>query len=329
MSEEKFDVFISYKRINIHIAEMIRMKLESQGIRCYMDKSILHMGDTWEQEIIKNIKKSPNFICIITKEAIENILYRIRNEKRDFFLEEIRTALNCHKPKKQILIFLCNGYQFPNIEEFDSDTPDEIKQLSKLHALALLNEDIDGCIDRLISDMKKLQKAYSYHSNTVDFIDDMISSKVPIKEVGLIFHAGADWFRETRKREQLDLLILKGARLKVLLNTEEAAMILARHMENPKILYSPFEESIAEWLKFEKSCPEQIEVRISDIPLMRRTYFFTDQNDNGVMRVSQYTYQEFDIEQNPVQIISTQENPHDFENYKKEFLYLWEKAHSS
>ena len=104
-------------------------------------------------------------------------------------------------------------------------------------------------------------------------------------------------------------------------------MILARHMKHPNLRYTPFEDSISDWIAFGNSYPELVEVRISDIPFLRCLYLFSDHTaQNGVMRVSYYTYQGLDIKKNCCQILTSEENTDYFTLYRNEFEYLWERA---
>ena len=104
-------------------------------------------------------------------------------------------------------------------------------------------------------------------------------------------------------------------------------MSLASHMTHPKLRYTPFEESIADWIQFRNSYPDLVEVRICEIPFLRCLYLFSDECvENGVMRVSYYTYQGLDIHKNCCQILTSGENADYFALYRNEFEYLWKHA---
>ena len=111
---ENYDAFISYRRKDLHTAEMIRMKLESRGIRCFMDKHEITGGEEWEKKLYETVQQTPNFICILTEEAVGECLKHRQNRKKDYFRKEIQTAQADFQLGKRILSILCKGYRFPD-----------------------------------------------------------------------------------------------------------------------------------------------------------------------------------------------------------------------
>lgn len=78
--EEKTDVFISYSRSDVHVAEQLYKALTAQGKRVWYDKCNLTEGGVFMDEIRKAISTAQYFIPILTsnieKEKNESHVYR-------------------------------------------------------------------------------------------------------------------------------------------------------------------------------------------------------------------------------------------------------------
>jgi len=325
---EHYDAFISYRRTDLHTAEVIRMKLETKGVHCFMDKHAITGGEEWEQMLYENIQAAPNFICFLTEDATKQAVQLAQSRTKDYFRQEVKKALDCHRDGKRILSVLCNAYRFPN--RWDDDMPQEIRRLKRLQAIEFIDTEMDASIERIITDMKDLtpiSNRIQYRSDGEGFIEDVLDSGLSVTTGCFMFHAGADWFKEVPRRDKLERIVSSGIKLRVLLNTKEAAMILAQHMTHPGLRYTSFEDSISDWIGFSKDNPEQVEVRISSIPILRRMYMFSgDDSKHQIMRVSYYTYQGMDVKKNCCQILSAEQNKEYFTLYQNEFEYLWDKA---
>ena len=325
---ERYDAFISYRRTDLHTAEVIRMKLEARGIHCFMDKHAITGGEEWEKMLYDNIQAAPNFICILTDNAMKQAVQLSKSRKKDYFRREIEKALGYRQEGKKILSVLCNEYRFP--DTWDEGMPNKLRQLQNLQAIEFVDKEMDASIERIINDMIKLsptaQKS-EYRLDGEGFVEDVLRSDWSVTNGCFMFHAGADWFKEVPRRDLLDKLIRSGVKIKVLLNTEAAAMTLAQHMTHPKLRYTPFDESISDWKSFRDENPDKVEVRISQIPILRRMYMFLgDDPKQAIMRVSYYTYNSSDVQKNCCQILSVEHDAEYFALYKNEFEYLWNNA---
>ena len=95
-------------------------------------------------------------------------------------------------------------------------------------------------------------------------------------------------------------------------------------MRHKRKKYIPFAEAIEDWNEF-SSLYDNVEMRVSDIPLLRIYYSFNMVNENdGAVRVKYYTYGNAQINKN----FSHNFEPTDayYDLYKAEFEVLWEKA---
>ena len=217
---DRYDAFISYRRIDLHTAEMIRMKLESKGIHCFMDKHEITGGEEWEKKLYETVNQAPNFICILTEDAVEECIKHRKSRKKDYFRKEIQVAQAAFASGKRILSILCKGYRFP--DEWDEKMPKEIKKLKSLQAIEFNDADMDASIERITSDMKDISfsdLAHQYPLGSADFVSDVVSANPSLAFGRVMFHAGADWFKTAHMRDILEMLPQKGIRLKILLNT--------------------------------------------------------------------------------------------------------------
>ena len=116
-----------------------------------------------------------------------------------------------------------------------------------------------------------------------------------------------------------------GVQLRILVNTPEAADSVGKHMRHKIKKYMPFSEAIERWKAY-ADMHDNMEVRVSDIPLFRVYYAFNmeDEADSAV-RVKYYTYGNAKIDKN----FSQNFEPKDayYKLYKSEFEFLWERAH--
>ena len=84
--------------------------------------------------------------------------------------------------------------------------------------------------------------------------------------------------------------------------------------------YYGYDQNLANWADLSEKYPEIVSVRIADVPLMRRYYNIVG-TENGVMKVSYYTYGNPYPDQDCQTIIEASDNT--YKLYSNEFEYLW------
>lgn len=65
-------VFISVAEKDLHYADRIRKYLESYGASVFHYKESIKGGDSWRNEIKKNLNNSDFYICLISNEALNS-----------------------------------------------------------------------------------------------------------------------------------------------------------------------------------------------------------------------------------------------------------------
>lgn len=128
MAQEKYDIFISYRRRDKEgnewgtpIARNIQQALESRGYmgRVFFDHNEIGPED-FEEKILGAIKQSKVFICVLTKDAMDNCV-----REGDPVRREICQAIESEKK----MIFLNPDNQFTY--NFPVDFPEELRIVRK------------------------------------------------------------------------------------------------------------------------------------------------------------------------------------------------------
>lgn len=128
MIQEKYDIFISYRRRDKEgnewgtpIARNIQQALESRGYmgRVFFDHNEIGPED-FEEKILGAIKQSKVFICVLTKDAMDNCV-----REGDWVRREICQAIESEKK----MIFLNPDNQFTY--NFPVDFPEELRIVRK------------------------------------------------------------------------------------------------------------------------------------------------------------------------------------------------------
>ncbi|MFT3705602.1 MAG: toll/interleukin-1 receptor domain-containing protein [Agriterribacter sp.] len=70
--QEKGQVFVSYCRNDGDFAELLKLKLEKEGIQTWVDNDGIDPGEDWRQDIDDAIRKSVTLIVIMSPEARES-----------------------------------------------------------------------------------------------------------------------------------------------------------------------------------------------------------------------------------------------------------------
>lgn len=120
-----FDIFISYKRRSVQMANNLYYRLTTRGYRVFFDLDEMR-NDRFDEQIYNYIRNAKDIIVILEKESLNAIYDGSYND--DWFCREIIFAL---KEKKNIIPLLLDGYEMPSEKEF----PDELKEFAYKNAL--------------------------------------------------------------------------------------------------------------------------------------------------------------------------------------------------
>lgn len=317
----KYDAFISYRRDNgFYLARLVRDQLEKRGVTSFLDLEELRSGE-FNKKLYDAIKNSRNFILILPKGALDRCI----NED-DWVRKEIFTAIEvgCN-----IIPILGEDFEWPR--ELYGEMPEEIKSLEVYSGVKTSKDYLDAMIDRLISFMREVDQSKLLHGNrqndiefisTETYFSDGIQDSENIDVVDMAFHAGAEWFTSIEKNNLLYELVERGINLRILLNTPETSEILAKHMRHRRKIYVSFEDCIRKWEDFKKEYPDKVDVRVTDIPILRRYYSFHMKDIcMDTVNVKYYTYANARPEKNYQPIFYCDSEY--FRLYREEFEYLW------
>lgn len=336
MKNKHYDAFISYRRENgFLMAQVIYDRLRDRGIQCFFDLEELRSGK-FDEKILVAIREAHTFILILPK----NALNRCKNED-DWVRQEIMEAVRCNKV---IIPVMYDGFKWPR--KWDAGFPDEFHGLENMNGVSGSQEYLPAMIDKIISYMpqemlniipttggntdavitsKEDPVIENEFVSTERYFGDAIAGNENVEIVDMAFHAGAEWFTSIEKNDQLYTILDKGIRLRVLLNYPDVSEVVAKHMRHKRKRYMKFEECIKHWLELSNEYPDTVEIRIVDIPVLRR-YYSLHMKDvrKDTVNVKYYTYGNARPEKN-YQPIFHRDSPY-FELYRIEFDYLWNRA---
>lgn len=161
--------------------------------------------------------------------------------------------------------------------------------------------------------------------STEEYFADAVADNENVEGVDMAFHAGAEWFTSIEKNDQLYTILDKGIRCRVLLNYPDVSEVLAKHMRHKRKRYMKFEECVQHWQELSNEYPDTVEIRIVDIPVLRRYYsFHMKEVCKDTVNVKYYTYGNARPDKN-YQPIFHQDSAY-FKLYRMEFEYLWNQA---
>lgn len=154
MAQEKYDIFISYRRKDengkewgTNVARNVLQALEDRGYkgRVFFDHNKIGPED-FEKKILGAIKQTKVFLCILTKNAMDNCV-----NKGDWVRREICQALESGLK----IIFLNPDNEF-NHKLLPYNFPEELEIVKKQNSLEVrsgqkFNVDIDDIVERYIS----------------------------------------------------------------------------------------------------------------------------------------------------------------------------------
>ena len=319
-----YDTFISYRRDNgFYIARLVRDQLEKRGISAFLDLEELRSGK-FNEKLYEVIRNSKNFILILPSGALD----RCVNED-DWVRKEILAAFQY---KRNIIPVLGEDFEWPR-EQYEN-FPKELRTLEDFSGVKTSKDYLDAMIDRLISfmqDVTPTAKKNEHEENifrflsTEEYFARELNSDSGVVSVDMAFHAGAEWFASIEKSDILYDIVDRGIKVNVLLNTPNAAEILAAHMRHKRKNYMGFEECLQNWKRFQDAYGDLVELRTVDIPILRRYYSFHMSDPIcDTVNVKYYTYANAKPSKN-CQLIFQPDSDF-FRLYREEFDYLWKRS---
>jgi hypothetical protein len=156
-------IFLSYAREDIHIAENIFKELRSAKLNIWFDKEKMFPGKKWKVEISKAIQNSKFFIAILSKNSIS---------KRGYVQKELNEALEIFEqiPEDEIFIIPVR---------IDNCNPTHHK-LNEIHWLDLFPDFHNG-IEKLKTVFRPVTKKIESKSSTnIDIVEFHYESKPTI-----------------------------------------------------------------------------------------------------------------------------------------------------
>ena len=97
---EQYDIFISYSRTDIKLAEEIQRTLERFGLRCFRDTSDIHVSEDWIDVLSDRIMESKVFLLLGSSNA-----YRSKWTKREILFAD--------NNQRQIVPYMIDNTQLP------------------------------------------------------------------------------------------------------------------------------------------------------------------------------------------------------------------------
>lgn len=162
------------------------------------------------------------------------------------------------------------------------------------------------------------------HLDTVAFFDEIISDPSRVKEICMAFHAGAEWRRESEKVALLKFIEKHRIPMRVMLNNSNSVRNICPHMHQEGREYVSFAKAIREWRKMESNSNGLVQVRVSEIPMLHRTYIIQNKDATGAANIKYYTYgNDIPANDHRAHFVS---GSHEYAMYANEFDYLWEHA---
>lgn len=319
-----YDVFISYRRkFGFAYAKMLSEMLKQKGINAFVDLDELRSG-TFNDKLLTAIETSPAFLLILTPGALDRCV-----DEGDWLTREI---LKASESGRNIIPVLCDGFDWP--KQWDSRVPDRIKMLSNLNCVVMSDAYVDAMVDKIIEYVKgkNLPVQSEVHTqeenqpaNDIDgFFRRYMRDMSEVIGVDFAFHAGSIWHQDIARLDTLSALADSGVKIKVIVNSPEVADSMSKYMRHKLKRYIPFEEAISLW-KNVQSLYDNVELRISEVPLLRIYYGFNMKNpDENAARIKFYTHGNSKIDSNFSQNF-TADDPC-YQLYKSEFDFLWEMS---
>lgn len=280
----KYDGFISYRRENgFLMAQVIHDRLLERGIKTFLDLEELRSGN-FNEDLYAAIESSPNFIVILPP----NALTRCKNEK-DWLRKEIVHAV---KNNKKIIPVLYDNFKWPT--HWNENIPEEVRFLEKCNGVKSSQDYLGAMIDKLVDfmvDVNTEKSAINSIANTEMSTSEYLQKCKEIDALDMAFHAGAEWFTDIRKNDILYNLIQEDVKIRVLVNSIDSSEYIPSHMRHARKSYVSFKDCVDHWIRLKKESSGLVEIRITNLPILRRYYsFHFKDSSKDTVNVKYYTY---------------------------------------
>ena len=100
----KHDVFVSYRRADLAVADQVHDKLTLTGLRVFYDRGGAMAGRPFEQELFRAVRDAPVFAPLVTLEVVKALVAHSADAV-DFVLAELLIALHFARTGRVRLIF--------------------------------------------------------------------------------------------------------------------------------------------------------------------------------------------------------------------------------
>lgn len=139
--------------------------------------------------------------------------------------------------------------------------------------------------------------------------------------VDMAFHSGHDFFFGDKDVALLQKMLTKGFRIRVLINTREQLSPLFEGTRQPGKIYQSFEEISSLWRQKMIETDGQIVVRITNAPLMHKTYICHNSAGFEMGLVRFYLYGNY----SPINEVGHvyHKDSAELRKFRDEFEYLW------
>lgn len=138
---EQYDIFISYKRKSLPMANNLYYRLTTRGYSTFFDLEEMRR-DNFNVQLLNYIENAKDVFVILEEGSLDGCK-KEDWEEEDWFCHEIAFAL---EKKKNIIPILLGGYQMPSRDFF----PDRLKELSLKNAPEFNFSYFEAYLDKLI-----------------------------------------------------------------------------------------------------------------------------------------------------------------------------------
>ena len=139
--DNKYDIFISYKRKSLATANNLYYRLTTRGYSTFFDLEEMRR-DNFDTQILQYIENAKDVFVIVEEGSLNNC--KLEDwEKKDWFCHEIAYAL---EKKKNIIPMMIDGFKMPPEDFF----PDKLKEFALKNGPEFNYSFFDAYLDKLI-----------------------------------------------------------------------------------------------------------------------------------------------------------------------------------
>lgn len=167
--------------------------------------------------------------------------------------------------------------------------------------------------------------------DTIDFFKKALSYESELGKISTIdmaFHGGSLWLFDDNRYSLLIKAVENGIKIRIIINTDSQVKDICSHMRLAGLSYrdKDFNRNAKKWESFMKEYYGLVDIRISQVPLLRRTYIIRGENDKGWSNITYYSYGH-DISKD--QCLCFRNTNNAYKLYLEEFNYIWDNASKS